>query len=108
MLVLIAEEEEGARVALVEAARAAGHTTMVVSDIREAEAAIGKYAIGAVVADLLVISLAALVRPNAIRVLVTSVPNMLTHEELAQFGVKKVLLKPLGQLGPLQLESDDA
>ncbi|MBL8912117.1 MAG: hypothetical protein JNM17_15585 [Archangium sp.] len=108
MLVLICEEDDDARAALVEAARAAGHTTMAMADIREAEEAITTFAVGAVIADLLVISLASLLRPTAMRVLITSVPNMLTQAELAQFGVRKVLLKPLGQLGPLVLEPNDA
>src|SRR5262245_56827737 len=108
MLVLIAEEDDDARATLVEAVRAGGHTVLAVADIREAETVIGTHAIGAVIADLLVISLATLMRPTAMRVLVTSVPNMLTPQELAQFGVKKVLLKPLGELAPLRLEAGDA
>lgn len=97
MLVLIAEEEAEARAVLVAAARAAGHTVLAVSDVREAEAAISQHSVGAVVADLLVISLAAIMQPAAIRVFVTSVPNMLTPAELEQFGVSRVLLKPLGE-----------
>lgn len=108
MLVLIAEEDAEARATLVNAARADGHAVLAVSDVREAESAITKHVVEAVIADLLVISLAALLRPDAIRVLVTSVPNMLTPEEIAQFGVQKVLLKPLGQLDSLGLEALDA
>ncbi|MFT3709431.1 MAG: hypothetical protein QM817_17480 [Archangium sp.] len=95
MLVLIAEEDDVTRELLVVAARAGGNTVIAVPDIREAETVIASHQVDVIIADLLILSLANLMRPQARRVLVTSVPNMLTPEELAQFGVSRVLLKPL-------------
>jgi DNA-binding response OmpR family regulator len=104
MLVLIAEEEDEAREKLVAAARASGHLAIAVADIREAETVIVRRAIQVVIADLLVISLAALEHPTATRVLVTSVPNMLTPEELTQFGISRVILKPIERLDVLPFD----
>jgi DNA-binding response OmpR family regulator len=107
MRVLIAEEDDETREKLVAAARAGGNTVHSVADVREAEAVIARHTFDVIVADLLIISLAALLAPKAQRVLVSSVPNMLTPDELHQFSIARVLIKPVGELAPLRFGGTD-